>query len=152
MTELETSREQAADVSCAKDRVERLANALEALPQVDLQTMHVLSGGMYARTIFIPAGVALVGATHKTDHINICMGDISVTTDEGVKRLNGYHVMQTKAGHKRAGFAHSPTVWTTVCKTDLTDLAEIESELVQEPEKLQTRKGLKGEITCLLQQ
>lgn len=116
---------------------------LEALvlqaPQVDLNTQHCLSGGMYARTILIPAGTVLTGATHKTDHVNICMGDITVTTDNGPVRLVGYHVLPTKAGSKRAGIAHADTVWTTICKTDLTDLEAIEDELVEEADRLQTR-------------
>lgn len=120
--------------------VQRLESLILQAPQVDLQTTHHLSGGMYARTIHLQAGTVLTGATHKTDHINIVFGDISVTTDEGVQRLTGYHVLPTKAGSKRAGFAHGPTSWTTVCKTDQTDLTAIENELVHEADKLQTRQ------------
>lgn len=118
--------------------------ALEALilkhPQVDLQTKHELSGGVYARTIFIPAGTVLTGARHKKDHVNIVFGDITVSTDDGMKRITGYHVIPTKAGMKRVGFAHADTAWTTVCQTELTDIEEIENELVEEAEKLQTRQ------------
>ena len=120
----------------------RLEEIILKVPQIDLRTTHHLSGGMYARTIFLDPGTVLTGATHKTDHINIVLGDISVTTDEGVRRLTGYHILPTKAGMKRAGYAHGPTAWTTVCKTDKTDLAEIENELVIEAEKLQTRQQL----------
>ncbi len=125
-----------------RERVERLEDAILALPQVDLLTEHVFSGGLYARTITIPAGTALTGAAHKTDHLNICVGDIEVLTDDGPKRLTGLHVLATKAGMKRAGYAHADTRWTTVCMTSYTslaDLAAIEAELVEEPERLQTR-------------
>ena len=120
------------------------------MPQAEIITTHVLSGGMYARTIRIPAGVALTGAVHKTDHINIVQGDITVMTDEGMRRLTGQHVLPTKAGMKRAGFTHSETLWTTICKTDGADIASIENGLVDEPERLQTRKALThGESLCL---
>lgn len=128
----------------AKAKVQRLEHEIGKLPQVDLRTEHVLSGGMYARTITIPAGTSLTGASHKTDHLNLVMGDITVITDEGVKRLTGLHVLATKAGMKRAGFAHADTRWTTVCKTDSTCLADIEADLVEEPERLQTRTLLAG--------
>lgn len=121
--------------------VKRLEDELLKLPQVDLETQHCLSGGMYARTIMIKSGTALTGATHKTDHVNIVSGDISVTTDEGVKRFTGYHVLPTKAGSKRAGYAHKDTMWTTVCKTDLVCIEDIEDELVEESANLQTRKN-----------
>lgn len=124
--------------------VKRLEEELLKLPQSDLETQHCLSGGMYARTIMIKAGDAITGATHKTDHVNIVCGDISVTTDEGVKRFTGYHVLPTKAGSKRAGYAHTDTMWTTVCKTDLVCIEDIEDELVEESANLQTRLNAIG--------
>jgi len=122
-----------------RENVERLEFAILQTPQVDLKTTHALSGGVYARTIHIPAGTVLTGASHKKDHIDIMQGDITVSTDDGMRRLIGQHVLESKAGNKRVGFAHSDTTWTTICQTNLTDLNDIEAELVEEPEKLQTR-------------
>lgn len=124
------------------DDVRRLEAAIAQAPQVEVKTTHHFSGGMYARTIYLDAGTVLTGCKHKTDHINIVIGDISVTTDEGMKRLTGYHVLETKAGMKRAGFAHAPTAWTTVCKTEHTDIADAENDLVEEADTLQTRRLL----------
>jgi len=124
------------------ESVKKLENCLLDHPQIDLQTTVCLSGGVYARTIFIPAGTILTGAQHKKDHINVCQGDISVTTDEGVKRLTGQHTFATKAGMKRAGIAHTDTWWTTISHTNLTIESEIEEALVEEPETLQTRTKL----------
>jgi hypothetical protein len=121
-------------------QIERLEALGEQLPQVTIPTEHVISGGMYARTIDIPADTYLTGAAHKTDHLCVCMGDIEVMTDEGPRRLTGLHVLATKAGMKRAGYTHGPTRWTTICRTALTDIEAIEDELVEEPEKLQTRR------------
>lgn len=120
--------------------IERLEEAILAQPQVDLCTEHTLCGHVYARTIRIPAGTALTGATHKKDHVNVVVGDITVTTDNGPLRLTGYHVLPTKAGSKRAGIAHADTVWTTICHTSLTDIDAIEDELVEESDRLQTRQ------------
>jgi hypothetical protein len=122
--------------------VERLEGIALAMPQVAIPTEHVISGGMYARTITIPAGVVVTGAAHKTDHINVCQGDIEVLTDEGPKRLTGLHVLATKAGMKRAGYTHAETRWTTICRTEQTDPRAAEEELVEQPETLQTRKPL----------
>lgn len=126
-----------------QEKVRHLEDMLATLPQCDLRTTHALVNGMYARTIIVPAGVALTGAAHKTDHLCVAFGDITVLTDEGPKRLTGYHVLTTKAGMKRAGLAHSDTAWTTICRTSfdsLADLHAIEAELVEEPERLQTRR------------
>ena len=120
--------------------VKRLEELILQAPQVDLLTTHNLENGMYARTIYLQPGTVLTGAVHKTDHINIVFGDITVTTDEGVQRITGYHVINTKAGSKRAGFAHAATAWTTICKTTKTSLEEIEDELVEDAGMLQTRQ------------
>ena len=120
-------------------RVNRLEEELAQMPQVDLNTTHEFADGMYARTVFIPAGCTVTGATHKKAHINVITGDVTAHTEDGMKRLTGHHVITGKPGIKRAVFAHSDTTWTTICPTVLTDLAEIEADLVEEPERLQTR-------------
>jgi quercetin dioxygenase-like cupin family protein len=127
------------DTAPSREQIERLEDYILQVPQVDLQTTHALSGGVYARTIFIPEGTVLTGAAHKKDHINVMQGDITVWTEEGMKRLTGQHVLTTKAGAKRAGLAHADTWWTTICATALTDIDEIEDELVENADRLQTR-------------
>jgi len=123
----------------SREGVERLEQFVLQMPQVDLKTEHLVSGGIYARTIHIPAGTVLTGATHKKDHLNVVIGDITVTTDDGMQRLTGHHVLPAKAGTKRAGYAHSNTTWTTICATALTDIEAIEDELVEESSRLQSR-------------
>jgi len=123
----------------SQDSIRVIERALLTLPQVDLNTTHALSGECYARTIVIPAGTMLTGAVHNKDHVNIMFGDITVSTDEGMRRLTGYHVLSTKAGMKRVGITHADTAWTTVMHTTLTDIKAIEDEATNESAMLQTR-------------
>lgn len=155
---IEPSGNEPADAQCQvpgermRKHVERLEFALAALPQIDLQTQHYLSGGIYARQIFIPEGTWLTGAVHNKDHINVLIGDILVITDEGPMRLTGHHTIATKAGMKRAGIALKNTMWTTLVRTDLTDLAAIEDEITPESARLQTRIiGIEAAFTSLLE-
>jgi hypothetical protein len=127
-----------------RETIERLEAAMLQMPQVNIPTTHYVSGGIYARHIDVPEGATITGAVHRKDHINVLCGDITVWTDEGMKRLTGYHILPTKAGAKRAGHTHSPTQWTTLVRTDKTDLAEIEADIVEQPETLQTRTALAG--------
>lgn len=122
------------------DAVAALEREVLALPQVEIKTDSVLSGCVNARTIFVPAGTVITGLTHNKDAINICSGDITVTTDEGPVRFTGYHVIPSKAGTKRAGFAHADTYWTTAWHTALIEREEIEDEMTSESANLQTRK------------
>ena len=123
------------------EAVRELESHLLALPQVDLSTTHVIHGGMCARTIMIPAGNVLTGALTNCDNICILCGDITVTTDEGTKRLTGFNVLPASAGTKRAGVTHSDTWWSMVWRTDLTDIEAIEDELTDESAMLQSRRS-----------
>lgn len=122
-----------------KKQVDRLAEAMRQLPQIAIDTKHHWSGGMYARSGFIPAGTVIAGCTHKTDHISIIVGDATLTIGDSVERLTGYNVLPTKKGMTRAIYAHSDCWMTTVCKTEKQTLEEIEDDLVENAELLQTR-------------
>lgn len=124
------------------ERIEQLTQELLKAPQVDVKTSHALSGGIYARTMYVPAGTLLTGATHKKDHINVFIGDFSVSSIEGLFRYTGHHVIECKAGIRRAILAHVDGVWTTLVRTDLTEINDIEDESVVESGSLQTRQDL----------
>jgi hypothetical protein len=120
--------------------VRQFENAALVLPQVHIATEHVLHGGMYARTIRIPANTMLTGALTSCDNLCVVSGDITVTTDEGPKRLTGFHVLPARAGAKRAGITHADTCWTTLIQTSATTVTQAEDQLTCEPEALQTRR------------
>jgi hypothetical protein len=108
--------------------------------QMLLDATHLINGGIYARTMFIPAGTVLTGALVEQDNTCVVYGDITVTTSEGAKRFTGHHTIKAFAGHKRAGFAHADTWWTALFRTDLQTVEEIEESLTKEADKLMTRK------------
>ncbi|WP_412021542.1 hypothetical protein [Burkholderia cepacia] len=115
-----------------RQRVEALERALQKLPQVDCAVWHHFAPGLYARRMLIPADTVLTGAVHKTEHLVIVSGDISVTTPEGTKRISGTHEIFTSLpGEKRAGYAHADTYFTTVHATDETDLDRLVEELTE---------------------
>lgn len=122
------------------EMVAELQSAALVLPQVVLDTSSLLHGGMYARTIRIPAGTMLTGALTSMDNICIVHGDITVTTDDGVQRLTGYHVLPAKSGARRAGITHAETCWTTLIPTDAATVDDAECALTGEAEMLQTRR------------
>lgn len=133
------------------EAVRSLEAHLLKLPQVDMDTHHLVHGRMYARTIMIPKGVMLTGALTSCDNICVLHGDITVTTDDGTVRLTGFNVLPARAGFKRAGIAHADTYWTMLCHTDLTDVNEIEEAITSESHMLQTRReGIEYDQTLSL--
>ena len=84
--------------------------------EAEIPVKHRFSGDMYMREITIPAGTLLTGRIHKFDHFDIMLsGKIMVSTDDGEPRImEGLHLMEGKAGKKRAGYALEDTHWITV--------------------------------------
>jgi hypothetical protein len=119
-----------------RQKVELLEYGLKQLPNPntdELPLKHHLCNGVYMRELHIPAGTCLTGKIHKTEHLNVILqGDISVMTEDGIKRLQASCIIPSLPGMKRAGFAHADTIWLTVHATDKTDIAEIEAELVED--------------------
>jgi quercetin dioxygenase-like cupin family protein len=128
-----------ADEACAlqvpgrdiREKLARLEAALFAGQTVELPVKHHFSRGVYARELFIPKGTVLVGKIHKYSQINIVSrGDISVLTEDGIKRVKAGDTIVSEPGIKRAGYAHEDTVWTTIHGTHETDLEKLEQELI----------------------
>lgn len=108
--------------------------------------------GCYIREIFNPANELLVTKIHKKEHPFFLMkGEMSVLTDEGIIHLKAPHHGITKVGTKRIIYTHTDCVFVTVHATELTDVKEIEEEVIakdfQDPMiTLDDLKLLKGEI------
>jgi len=120
-----------------KQSVVDLENAMLKMTdrQIELVTIHHFSPGIYMRELRIPAGVTLTGAIHKTEHLNILSkGDLSVMTEEGIKRLTASQVIKSTPGIKRAGYAHQDSVWITVHSNpdNIRDVKELWELLVVE--------------------
>lgn len=121
------------------------ARALEAItsqmPQVPIPTDHVLHGGLYARTIVIPAGVLLTGAFIKVPTLLVFDGHAHVnTTGEGLE-LCGRHVLAASAGRRQVFMAHEDTSLTMVFATSATTVDQAEEEFTNEAHLLASRNA-----------
>lgn len=98
---------------------------------LDLPMRHYFSEGMYLRELFIPAGTFLTSWEHKTEHVCIVSsGSITVWSQEnGTSHIKAPYTFISKPGHRRLGFAHENTVWTTVHATSERDLDLLEKTL-----------------------
>jgi hypothetical protein len=121
------------------------------MPQVEMPVKHHFSQGVYARELHIPKGTILTGKIHKFPQLNILSkGEISVLTEDGIKRVSApFHVV-SPAGTKRIAYAHEDCVWTTIHGTEENDLEKIEAHFIaqSETEYLEFVKMI-GEQKCL---
>ncbi len=130
MTELEIINE-----TPTRDQIDRLQNAMSAMPQAELVTEHQFSPGMYMRKLYRPAGTLIVGKVHKHPHFFLCAkGEIIAWSENGMKKLQAGDVIESKPGTKRVTLAVTDAIGITIHRTDKTDLDEIESELIEPDE------------------
>jgi len=129
-----------------REQIQRLeAELLDAEAQgfgVKLETTHYFSPGIYAREIFIPAGTVLTGAQHKTEHLVLFVGDITVWHEGQMVRVTGHQTLVSKPGAKRVGFAHEDTFCTGFFPNpdECRDVRELEMRFVEGSHLLQNNR------------
>lgn len=105
------------------------------LKLIDLPVKHYFSKGVYGRELFIPKGTVLTGKIHKYSQLNIMSkGELSVLTEDGIKRVKAPFTVVSPAGTKRVAYAHEDTIWTTIHGTEETDLEKIEEHFIAQSE------------------
>ena len=119
----------------------RQIEALNAqVPQIDIGTSHVIHGGMYSRTIMIPAGVLLTGALIKIATLLIVQGDVLVYIGDKTIELSGYNVLPASANRKQAFVTKTDTYLTMIFPTDARNIKDVEMEFTDESDVLISRK------------
>lgn len=125
----------------AIEMVRRIENVAETLPQVPILTDHRLHAGMYARTIYVPAGVMVTGALIKVPTILILHGNAIVYVGDDVPmHCVGYNVLTAAAGRKQAFVAETDICLTMIFPTKATTIEEAEEEFTDEAHRLLTRR------------
>lgn len=119
-----------------RSQVQNLEKEIKQLPQIEPPIAHLFCDGMYARPMLLQKGDCVVGKIHTHAQINILsLGEVSVLTHEGLKRVRaGFHYI-APPGSQRAFYAHEESLWTVILRTDETDIEAIEREFVVETEQ-----------------
>lgn len=120
----------------AIDKVRKFEELSLTTPQINIDTSHVLHGGMYARTIVIPAGVIITGALIKIATILIVNGEVTAYIGDRTIDLQGYNILPAGANRKQAFFARTDTSLTMIFPTKATTVKEAESEFTDEFDRL----------------
>ena len=122
-------------------RLEALGNELQkTYPPAEIRTEHHLHAGVYSRTIYVPAGVAVVGLTVKVPTQLIACGHFRLTDGDKTVEMQGMHVLDGAAGRRAAVYAITPSAFTMLFATEAKTVEEAENEFTDEPERLLTRK------------
>jgi hypothetical protein len=131
------------DESIAKVQAVENYSAKE-LPQIDIDTLHVIHGGMYSRTVLIPAGVLITGALIKIATLLIIQGDVLVYIGDKTIELSGYNVLPASSHRKQAFLAKTDTHLTMIFPSDASTIEEAETQFTDEVDALMSRKNSLG--------
>ncbi len=112
-------------------KIMALQDIMAQMPQLDAPVTHHFAPGNYAREIFLPKDMVVLGKIHNHAHINvISKGEVHVVTEFGTERYKAPHTFVSEPGTKRCVIALEDTVWTTIHPTDETDLEKIEEQVI----------------------
>lgn len=128
----------------AIDYVSQLEKTFRELPQIEIKTTNTIHGGMYARTVKIPAGCMITGALIKIATMLIISGDVVMFVGKDTWKFKGYHVLPAEPGRKQAFAAVKDTWLTMLFPTAAKTVTEAECEFTDESDMLLSRLS-KGE-------
>lgn len=121
-------------------RIREVESKMKLMPQIDVRTEHVLHAGMYARTVKLEAGQAIVGVLIKIPTILVVNGHCAVYANGRWNPIIGYHVIQAEAGRKQMFVAFKQTELTMLFRTEAKTLQEAEAEFTDEADNLLSRR------------
>lgn len=124
----------------AMDLVEDMNTVLQSHEhQIAISTDHVLHGGVYYRTLMIPAGVFLTGATIRVNTTLIINGKCVFYTDGPPLAIRGSAVVPAFAGRRQAVYAEEATIITMSFATDASTVEEAEEQFTPDARRLGSR-------------
>lgn len=133
----------------AIDMVRELERLVVTMPQTEVETHHVIHGGMYARTILVPANAVLTGALINVPTMLIINGSVRVTIGDEAVDLHGHHVLAASAKRKQAFLAIEDTWLTMLFATDAQSVAKAEQEFTDDADLLMSRRPAAKNITII---
>lgn len=127
-----------ADPNCVDD---------EHLHERGMVPVHRFVRGLYSRELTIPPSTLVVGKRHAIEHIvMVTSGKCLCITERGYEVLEAPVTFISPAGEKRVvqTFEDSPVTWVTLHQTSLTDLDDIEKQvIIAEPARKEHYKALR---------
>lgn len=120
-------------------KVTALEAAALLMPQIQVETHHLLHAGVYSRTVFLHAGALIVGVMVKIPTTLTVCGDCTVFIGDSSIRVTGYNVFPAAANRKQAFVVHADTVLTMSFQTNAATVEDAEAEFTDELDKLVSR-------------
>lgn len=131
-----------------REQIVKLQNAMLPMQCDQPEPRHFFAPGMYLRELVVPAGMLMVGKTHKHAHFLLVLkGRAEVLSEFGRMVVEAGHISISQPGVKRVVLALEDTQFVTVHvnASDTQDLEIIEAEHI-EPETLELSAPNSSEV------
>ena len=114
-------------LSTQRTKLEAILPELRALPQLDCKEKHYFGPGLYVREVTMPAGAAVIGKSHKTEHLCVMLqGRMRVKNENGeVVELVAPATFVGKPG-KKIAYILETVVFQNIFATEETDIEKLE--------------------------
>mgnify|MGYP003629137637 CR=1 FL=1 len=122
------------------DQVRQLEAAMLESAQPDIMTKHVIHGGVYCRTMNMPAGCLVTGSLIKIATTLIISGHVTVYVGGETVDFIGYNVTPAGAGRKIAVLVRIESDLTMLFPTSAKSVEEAEAEFTDEVDLLGSRR------------
>lgn len=117
-----------------RGQIIKLQEAMATLQCAQPEPRHFFAPGMYLRELLVPAGMLIVGKSHKTIHFFMVLkGRAEVISEFDRKVVEAGHISVSLPGIKRVALALEDTQFVTVHvnASDTHDLEIIEAEHIE---------------------
>ena len=128
------------------EKIKLLETDLKKFKQAEFKTLHVIHGGMYSRTVLVPADHIIVGVLVKVPTQVIVCGTADVLMGDMIKRIAGYNVLPGQAGRKGVFVAVTDIFITMIFKTNAKTVEDAEAEFTDELENLASHRQECGNV------
>lgn len=114
------------------EMLDRVEAQMHEIGVTEFETTGFFCGGIYVRTVFVPAGSYLTSMIHKVEHPYVLSeGQLTMFTQDGEQVVKSPHINITLAGTRRFARADTDVLFTTFHRTDKTMEADVELEVVE---------------------
>lgn len=114
-----------------RDDIVRLQSAMAPIQSPQPEPEHIFHDGWYERRLLVPAGMLIVGKTHRHLHmVGVIRGHALLISQQARDEVRGGFVGASMPGVKRIVLAFEDTLFVTLHRnpTNTRDLAQIEDE------------------------
>lgn len=115
------------------EAIDKIEQQMLEIGETDFETSGFFVGGMYVKTVVIPAGSFLTSRVHKQDHpFILSQGSMVIyTQDGGEQEITAPFIDITLKGTRRFAKALTDCLWTCVNRTNATTHEDAENDIVE---------------------